>query len=558
MAKIKAESSQDIVEAIDRLERQSDTCYAGLSLLERHWNYAAWLSLTECVRRIERSLTPSEYGSSKHKILVMNLARVAGQLWKFAHDHGRPKQCAPSVFRWFPHAAQESALAFDVAWPYAQFCLHFPGWHKGLYAAQMEEAATIRFHICSSQLAKRVSAYGKGIRPGELALVTAEEPQQLPSLTRALSEAFEDAIRGAEGHGLFSVKFGPLRRLRSLLAEMYSERLSSRMRRYPSISVGDYSLEQFRAFYAGLLAVVGAHEHLCFLWARSRSRPLESLVLVYPRLKWIQLISEYSGLAVSCIEHILPDLTFGAFASQDLQMTPFVPLADDSSLLGVVPHFPLQSNSEENILRVCSYRRPNVYSQTSLTKEAEMRDRLKSAVKPPRLVSGPLDLGKGVPDLDLVIEDPAGGTILLAELKWPRKPYAPREFPERDKELQKGIAQIRAISSFLAAKPGFLADRGYVRRPLTDYALVQYCVVSRDHLIETQDAEYPVYGYEIFEREMSGPKDMSSILVFLNSMDWLPREGVDFTLQWIEDRVAGVTVFSELFLLIPRAPTTGR
>ena len=114
IAKTKAESSQDIVEAIDRLERRSDTCYTGLDLLDRQWNYAAWLSLTECVRRIEASLTPNEYGSSKHKILVMNLARVAGQLWKFAHDHGRPKQCAPSVFRWFPRVAQESALAFEV------------------------------------------------------------------------------------------------------------------------------------------------------------------------------------------------------------------------------------------------------------------------------------------------------------------------------------------------------------------------------------------------------------------------------------------------------------
>ncbi len=549
VAKTKAESPQHVVETIERLERQSDACCTGLGLLGHAWNYAAWLSLTECVRRIETNLTPNEYGGSKHKILVMNLARVAGQLWRFAHDHGRPRQCAPSAFRWFPRVARESALAFDVAWPYSQFCLHFPGWHRGLYAAEIEDANTIRFHIGSSQLARRVSAYGKGIRPGELSLVTSEEPQQLPSLSRALIEAFEEAIRGAEGRGLFSVRFGPLGRLRSLLAEMYSERLSNRLRRYPSISVGDYSLEQFRAFYSGLLAVVGAHEHLCFLWARSRSRPLESLVLVYPRVKWNELISEYSGLAVSCIEHILPDLTFGAFASQDLQMTPFVPLADDSSLLGVVPHFPLQSNSEENILRVCSYRRPNVYSQTSLTKEAEMRDRLKSAVKPPRLVCGPLNLGKGVPDLDLVIEDLASGTLLLAELKWPRKPYAPREFPERDKELRKGIAQIRAVRSFLSAGPGFLADRGYVRRPLTDYALVQYCVVSRDHLIETQDEEYPVYSYDVFENEMSGPKDMPSILAFLNSMDWLPREDEDFTFQWTADKVAGVTVFSELFLL---------
>ncbi|MFZ0771599.1 MAG: hypothetical protein WAN08_09265 [Candidatus Sulfotelmatobacter sp.] len=486
IAKTKAESSQDIVEAIDRLERRSDTCYTGLDLLDRQWNYAAWLSLTECVRRIEASLTPNEYGSSKHKILVMNLARVAGQLWKFAHDHGRPKQCAPSVFRWFPRVAQESALAFEVAGPYSLFCLHFPAWHWGLYSAEIEDATTIRFHVGSSQLARRVSAYGKGIRPGTATLMTVEELQELPSPAEALRQRFDDAIRTAKGRGRFAVKFGSLRRLRSALAEMYAERLSGRLRRYPSISVGSYSLEQFRAFYVGLLAVVGAHEHLCFQWARGRSSPIESLVMVHPRLRWMELISEYSGLGVSTVECILPDLTFGAFASQDLQMTPFVPLADDNSLLGVVPHFPLQSNWEENILRVCSYVRPKIYSQTSLTKEGEMRDRLKSIVKAPRLVSGPLNLGKGIPDLDLLVEDAASGTILLAELKWPRKPYSPREFPQRDSEIRKGIAQIKAIKSFLTANPGFLFERGYAQRSLNDYGKVQYCVVSRDHLIETR------------------------------------------------------------------------
>jgi hypothetical protein len=267
----------------------------------------------------------------------------------------------------------------------------------------------------------------------------------------------------------------------------------------------------------------------------------------------MELISEYSGLPVSAIECILPDLIFGAFASQDLQMTPFVPLTDDNSVLGVVPHFPLQSNWEENILRVCSYVRPKIYSQTSLTKEGEMRDKLKSTVRRPLLVSGPLNLGSGVPDLDLLIEDAASGTILLAELKWPRKPYSPREFPQRDSEIRKGIAQIKAIGAFLAANPGFLAKRGYVQRSLSDYVRVQYCVVSRDHLIETQDAEYPIYGYDVFESQMSGSRDMASILAFLNSMDWLPREDEDFTFRWIADRVAGVTVFSELFLLTPHA-----
>jgi hypothetical protein len=135
-----------------------------------------------------------------------------------------------------------------------------------------------------------------------------------------------------------------------------------------------------------------------------------------------------------------------------------------------------------------------------------MRDQLKSAMKPPRYITGPLNLGNRIPDLNLVLEETVTGTVVLAELKWPRKPYAPREIPERDSELRKGIAQIKAIKLFLTANPRFLAERAYLAKSLSDYQHIQYCVISRDHLIETQDREYPIYGFDVFESEMCGSK----------------------------------------------------
>jgi hypothetical protein len=137
----------------------------------------------------------------------------------------------------------------------------------------------------------------------------------------------------------------------------------------------------------------------------------------------------------------------------------------------------------------------------------------------------------------------------LAELKWPRKPYAPREIPERDSEIRKGVSQMRAIRSFLTANPRFLADRHYVADSLSEYRKIQYCVVSRDHLIESQDWECPVYGYDAFGDEMSGTKETPSALDFLNSMNWLPEEGRDYRCQWITNIAGGVTILSELFLL---------
>jgi hypothetical protein len=427
------------------------------------------------------------------------------------------------------------------------FCVDFPAWHKNLYAAELVNPTTIRFHSGSTESARRVAAYQKGIRP--MFSQTKRDSEEMPSATQRLGELFNDVLRWSKSCGRYGVDFGATDQLRVELAAMYLERLSTMFRRYPNISVGAYTLKEFRNFYAGFLAIVGAHEHLCFLWSRLNGQPLESVTLVYPRLKWIKLIADYSGSTNADAERILPDLMFGASPAQDLQVMPFVPLARDNSLLAVAPAFPLASNWEENVLRVCSYLRPQTYSQTSLTKEDEMRDQLKSVVKSPRIVTGPRNLAKGVPDLDLVIEDKTTKTLVLAELKWPRKPYAPREIPERDSEIRKGIGQIKAIKSFLTANPRFLAERHYVADLLPDYRNVQYCVVSRDHLVESHDSECPVYGYDVFESEMSGMKDTPSALDFLNSMDWLPREGRDYTCQWITNAAGGVTILSELFLL---------
>lgn len=178
-----------------------------------------------------------------------------------------------------------------------------------------------------------------------------------------------------------------------------------------------------------------------------------------------------------------------------------------------------------------------------------MRDQLKTSVRPPLNVTGPFKLGKGIPDLDLLLEDPVSDALVLAELKWPRKPYAPREILQRDSEIRKGIAQIKAIKAFLTANPRFLADRGKLAKQLTEYKHVQCCVVSRDHLIASHETDLPVFGYDAFEHYMSGTKTAPEAITALNKMDWLPREGEDFRCEWTRNAVGGVTTLTELFLL---------
>jgi hypothetical protein len=544
--KTKSESTSEFIQELDTLERQSDTCYQGLRLLDHEWNFAAWLSLTECIRRLESELQPRDYGTGKHQVAAMNLARAAAQMCKFSRDYGEQSLRAPSGFRWSPQVAAECATAFNVAWSYSMFCVDFPAWHANLYSAELLGPKTIRFHSGTSALARRVMAYQKGIRP--ISSAAHKEQDNLTPSTEKLRALFDEVVRSSKKSGQYRISIGPIDRLRGELIITYADRLSSIFRRYPSISVGDYTLEQFRNFYAALLTIVGAHEHLCFLWSRLHGHPVACLTLVSPRTKWVRLLSHYTGQSATITEAILGDLIFGESRGQDLQMLPFVPLASDKSLLAVAPAFPLQSNWEENILRVCSFSRPKIYSASSVLKEDEMREHLKTAASPSRVLAGPVKI-KGIPDLDLVVEDVTSNALILAELKWPRKPYSPRETRERNSEIKKGVAQIKAIKSFLTANPTFLADRQYAKKPLSGYDHIQFCVVSRDHLIETEEADYPIYGYDAFKRAITAPGQIADGLALLNSMNWLPREGEDFKIDWLHNTAAGVTVVSELFLL---------
>jgi len=98
--------------------------------------------------------------------------------------------------------------------------------------------------------------------------------------------------------------------------------------------------------------------------------------MVKSRSSWINVCSKFSFIAPAVVDSMITDLTFGTVRPLTLQVHPFVPLNHDSTLLAVSPHFPLNSKPDENILRVCSYARREVYDAASLKKEGASRDEL--------------------------------------------------------------------------------------------------------------------------------------------------------------------------------------
>lgn len=318
-------------------------------------------------------------------------------------------------------------------------------------------------------------------------------------------------------------------------------------RRADTLSLGDYRLDEFNAFYAALIAICGAHEFLCYRWAQSvGAYPVESAVIVRPASEWVDILSWLSGVAPGRCRAMLSDLSFTE-RSIDLHVHPLVPLDGRSNVLALAPPFPLHSRHDENILRVCSQRRPAIYNVTSPDKEAEMRDALQSAGARYR-PGGPIKLPEPLPNIDLLIGDEASSTLVVAELKWLRKTLRPAEIPEREAELLKGINQLEGIQRFLAQNPAHLVGQRRLPKAVNEYEHIHYLLVARDYWrwIEPREGiaivDHDALAWAL-ERSETLHRAVSDLLTY----DWLPVEGRDFRVQYDQAAANGVTIESQVF-----------
>lgn len=164
-----------------------------------------------------------------------------------------------------------------------------------------------------------------------------------------------------------------------------------------------------------------------------------------------------------------------------------------------------------------------------------------------RLITGPHKLPKPLPDIDLIIEDLQAEILVVAELKWSRKPIGVHERRVRDAEVAKGVKQLRLINNFLDRNPRHLCDLNRITRAITEYSTVHYCIIAQDHFPESIFPDYPIYSYEACLRELKLSRDTNSILYSLSNFDWLPVEGVDFFVRFEANRLSGITVESETY-----------
>ncbi len=551
-ALLRSESPPELVDELNDLEKLADACYSNLQILRFPKNLASWASLTRFIQILESTIHRLGTAYTQQFVAtIINIGRGGSLLVEWIQKHGAGKLAPQSRFKWNDALETASALAFAIAHNYESFRGCFPAWHRDRAAAEILASRTIRFTWTGGPFGRRVSAFQKGFssegvqkeRPIPSSPVP-DTPETGDRLARVLQTCRRSGPLGftcPEPIGYYE-----------FLEPFYKHSLNSVFRREDSLSLGEYTLEAFKSFYVALLTICATREILCHWWGtRTRRYPLNSAVIVKEFSEWVSLLGRLSSLSKETVVTMLTDLTFPVEKPRrpfDLLVHPFVPLDTGSRLLGLVPHLPLHSRPDENILRICSYVNPAAYGASSQSKEQEMRCELLSQVPACIVPGGPVPLPEGNPDLDLFLEDNRSSTLVLAELKWIRKPVSVFERCDRDEDFLKGINQLRCIEKFLSRNPRYLADRGKLSRSISDYSEVRYILIARDHFVWVEpDKAYPVIEYENFKRAIAKTGTLHEALTLLLTFNWLPVEELDFNVKFETSSANGVSIESEVF-----------
>lgn len=430
MPVLKSSAPEDVLTAVQGIEARADDSWRSLRLLTMPADIAIWGLLTGGIARVEREQAARASGTPHFHALLANLGRLLSVGTKWAGTHApEPTQRLRRDWSEEVEAAVEEALAVSARYSHFETCLQ--GFHKDCYAVDVINPSSLRFTVPGNHRDHQVSAYQKGFKPlaGRRAGPPVDSQPDNPRV-RSLAHA---VLGKSLQTGHLSFEYGDGWALWLEMLPYYRERISSQMRRAGALSLGDYNLSEFSEVYAALVAVCAAHDFLCFRWGQLvRAYPIESAVIVRREAELIDVLARLSGVSPAACKAMILDLTFSARHSVDLHVCPVVRLGGgDDPLLAIAPPFPLHGRHDENILRVCSQRRPKVYDLTSVDKEAEMLAALRADARQ-RNLEGPVRLPPPTPDIDLLMVDEATTTVVIAELKWIRKTVRPAEIPSRN------------------------------------------------------------------------------------------------------------------------------
>jgi hypothetical protein len=449
----------------------------------------------------------------------------------FIAKYGKPESKLIHSYTWNPTVADKSESDLRITKEYTSFLNMFPRWHRDVQAADVLADGRIRFALeRDSPGQRRVIAFQQRFRPS-IGMQDAATHHRM-QLNPAQEQKFADLYRAARAKGSAKkFKYEPPPDLIEDVMPHWINRVNESFRYPESTELGEYSLGDFKSFYAAFLTLCSIHERLCYPFLeKGHTIPESSMVLVKQRTGWIRKLAAISGLPANVCETMVSHLTLDTNSRNIAGMTvyPFVPLDRNSSELAVAPQFPLAARADENVLRALSYRVPNEFSKVTTQKEGILRARLKDVNTRFKLPE-PIRLPDGSTDLDLIIEDSGSNTLVLSELKWIRKPVKALEHIQRDEEVEKGIRQIKTIRNYVRSHPDFLMQSGRLARKTSSYSNIHYLLIVADHWFWTDPEDgFAIIDYQTFLTEFAKSSNLQETVADLISYQWLPNEGQDF------------------------------
>jgi hypothetical protein len=542
-----SECTPQTQQAVQAVEDRADDCYRLLRLLRYPRNLAMWALLTAMALELETFQQRFGANSTRHRTALINLDRfICG--FHFIAVHGKPESRVLNSYTYHGSLKTDAAFAHNISRQYTNFLNIFPLWHRNHERIELMPNGAVRFHIPRDSTRQRqVIAYQQLHRPAE-EIRRKEKPHgQSPEVQRLFGELF----RQARPAGLLKkFHYEPSPELIEALRPEYQDRLDSNFRHPNSFQLNGYSLADFKAVYVALLILCAIHEYICYPWDKpGEPIPESSLVMVKKRALWVKKLTDISGVRLATCEAIVKDLTLRpesrSFTS--LCITPFVPLDSRDKTLAIAPQFPLSSAADDNALRQFSYAYPVLFSAQNTQKEETMRVLLRSA-NPGYKIDFSIPLPDGSTEIDVLIEDEATDTVLLAELKWLRKPYKPLERIEREKDLEKGIKQLELIRAYGRTHPSFLLERSKLSRSLDAYKQVHHALLVRDywHWVEPEDS-ISVLDFDEFLPRLRESQSLEELMTEVVRYAWLPIENQHFHVHYNATSVNGATIESALF-----------
>ena len=204
---------------------------------------------------------------------------------------------------------------------------------------------------------------------------------------------------------------------------------------------------ELKRVYPALSTVLSVHEDFCCRFGLRYENPMNSCVMVRSSDEWTKLLARIAGREEPKCSAIVDDLTLQD-RYWDLHVEPFVAVGD--SVLAVAPQFPLHSRADENILRVCNHRRESFFAEAARMKEEEMLDDLLPRCPKQLSATVRISLPGRLPDIDLLLVDEEAQAVMVAELKWLRKPSSQwkerRVIAKKTSEKERNSSRISGLS----------------------------------------------------------------------------------------------------------------